>query len=68
MDDLIKTVCAKTGVDAETVQKVATACLDYVKAKVPAPLVGQIEALLAGNNPDILGDVGGALGGLFGKK
>lgn len=68
MDDLIKTVCAKTGVDPETVQKIATACLDYVKAKVPAPLAAQVEAMLSGNSTDILGDVGGALGGLFGKK
>ena len=68
MDDLIKTVCAKTGVDTETVQKVATACLDYLKAKVPAPLVGQIEALVAENSTDTLGALGGVLGGLFGKK
>jgi len=68
MDDLIKTVCAKTGVDADTVKKVATACLDYLKAKVPAPIAAQVETLLAGNSTDILGDVGGALGGLFGKK
>lgn len=68
MNDLIKAVSEKTGVDATTVTKVATACLDYLKAKLPAPLASQVEGLLEGKGPDIGGSVTGALGGLFGKK
>ena len=68
MNELVKAVTEKTGVDAATVTKVATACIDYVKGKLPAPLANQIEGLLSGKTPDIGGSVTDALGGLFGKK
>ena len=68
MNELVKAVTEKTGVDAATVTKVATACIDYVKGKLPAPLASQIEGLLNGQPPDVGGSVTSALGGLFGKK
>ncbi len=60
MDELIKTVSAKTGLPPDKAQQAAEAVLDYLKAKLPAPVAGQIDALLKGGN---LGDLAKGLGG-----
>jgi hypothetical protein len=74
MDELIKLVVAKTGI-SESMAKVAVeTVLSFVKTKLPAPLAGQLEGLLAGSGLASaaagldLGSIGGALGGLFDKK
>jgi hypothetical protein len=40
---------------------------DFLKAKLPAPLAGQIDGLLAGGKAD-LGNLAKGLGGLLGGK
>ncbi|HEX5661819.1 MAG TPA: hypothetical protein VFX59_31725 [Polyangiales bacterium] len=69
MDELIKLVVAKTGI-SESIAKVAVeTVLSFLKTKLPAPVAGQIDGLLAGGAGGLdLGSIGGALGGLFDKK
>jgi hypothetical protein len=41
--------------------------LGYLKDKLPAPVAGQVETALKGDEGS-LGDIAGGLGGLLGKK
>jgi hypothetical protein len=65
MDELVKLVSSKTGVSEEIAQKAVTVVLDYLKDKLPAPIAGQIDGVLAGGGD--VGDLAGKVGGLFGK-
>jgi hypothetical protein len=63
MDELIKLVSAKTGLPAEQSKVAVTTVLGFLKEKLPAPLAGQIDALLAGGMPtDLVSGLGGLLG------
>ncbi len=67
MDELIKMVASKAGINADQAQKAIDTVVGFLKEKLPAPIAGQIDALLKGDVSG-LGDVAGQLGGLFGKK
>jgi hypothetical protein len=60
MDELLKTVQEKTGLDIEQAQGAIEAVIDFIKDKLPAPIAGQIEGLLGGEGGE--GD-----GGIVGK-
>ena len=62
MDELVKSVAEKTGLSEEMAETAVKLVLDYVKDKLPAPVAGQIDALLDGDSTaaDLLG---GLLGG-----
>ena len=62
MDELVKLVAEKTGLSNEMAETAVKLVLDYVKDKLPAPVAGQIDALLDGDSAaaDLLG---GLLGG-----
>jgi hypothetical protein len=68
VDDLIKTVSEKAGINPEQAKSAVNAVFDFVKAKMPM-LGDQLKAMVAGGesggNP--LGDVMSKLGGLLGK-
>lgn len=67
MDELIKKVSERAGINAEQAKKAVEAVADFVKSKYPA-WGGQIDGLLKGegdNNP--LGNIAGKLGGMFGS-
>jgi hypothetical protein len=66
MDELVNLVAKKTGLSPEMSKTVVTLVLDYVKKKLPAPVAGQIDAVLGGSAS--ASGVAGAIGGLFGKK
>ena len=71
MDELIKLVVSKTGLSQEHAKLAVETVLSFLKTKLPAPLAGQIDGLLAGGSAGgglDLGSIGGALGGLFDKK
>ncbi len=71
MDELIKQISAKTGLNADQAKGAADAVINYLKAQLPSPIAGQIDSLLnSGSNADdgAMGSVSGALGGRFGKK
>ena len=72
MDELVKLVAAKVGISPEQAEKAVTTVLGFLKEKLPEPLAGQLDKLVAGGPAGAggidLGAVEGALGGLFGKK
>jgi len=57
----------KFGLNEETAKQVVTTVADFLKAKLPAPVAGQIDRLLAGGTAD-LGSLAKGLGGLLGGK
>jgi hypothetical protein len=74
MDELTKLIVSKTGISEAHARLAVETVLGYLKTKLPAPLAGQLDSIIQGGgsaagglNVDI-GDVGNALGGLFGKK
>jgi hypothetical protein len=62
MDELVKLVVQKTGISEAQARQAVSVILDFLKQRLPAPIASQVDGVL--NNPG----VGGALGGLFGKK
>lgn len=73
MDELVKLVAGKTGLSDGHARLAVDTVLSFLKAKLPAPIAGQIDALLASGgggglgNLDV-GSIGGAIGSLFDKK
>lgn len=61
MDELIKEVAKKTGLSEEKSKEVVQVVLDYIKAKLPAPVAAQVDAFLAGG-----GTISGAAKTFFG--
>ena len=68
MDELIDLVVQKTGIPAETAQTAVETVIGFLKNKLPAPIAGQLDALIAGGNLDAgAGDLLKGLGGLLGR-
>jgi hypothetical protein len=65
MDELVKLLGQRFGLKEDTAKQVVTAVADFLKTKLPAPLAGQIDGLLAGGKTD-LGNLAKGLGGLLG--
>ncbi len=70
MDELANLVAQKAGISTDQARAAVSTVLDFLKQKLPAPIAGQIEGLLAGGSGALgsVGDVAKGLGGLFGKK
>jgi hypothetical protein len=69
MNELVDLIVKKTGIPAATAQTVVNVVLDFLKKKLPAPIAGQIDSVLAGG--DTAKKAEGMLGNvssLFGKK
>jgi nucleoid DNA-binding protein len=61
MDELVKLVSDKTGLNKELSETAVKVVLDYVKKKLPKPVAAQVDMVLgAGSAADMLG---GLLGG-----
>lgn len=67
MDELVKLVSDKVGISEAQARQAVEVVLGYLKDKLPAPVDGQIDALLKGDVSGLAGMAGG-LGGLLGKK
>jgi hypothetical protein len=65
MDELIKLVVEKTGISEEQARGAVATVVTFLKEKLPAPIAGQIDAVLAGSG---VSDALKGIGGLFGKK
>ncbi len=64
MDELVNVVSQKTGLSHDQAQAAAQAVIDYLKTKLPAPVAGQIDAVLKGGGmPDLSKGLGGMFGG-----
>jgi hypothetical protein len=65
MDELVKLVVKKTGLPEAQAKQVVEIVIGFLKGKLPAPIAGQIDGVLASG---AAGNVAQGLGGLFGKK
>ncbi len=64
MEELVNVVSQKTGLPHDQAQAAAQAVIDYLKTKLPAPMAGQLDAMLKGGGmPDLSMGLGGMFGG-----
>ena len=66
MDELVKLVAQKAGISQEQAKTAVEFVIGFLKQKFPAPLAGQIDAILSGGG--LSQDALKGLGGLFDKK
>ena len=65
MDELVKLVSEKVGINEEQARQAVETVVGFLKEKLPEPISGQLEAALEGDLGD-LGDIAGSIGKLFG--
>ncbi|HJZ57520.1 MAG TPA: hypothetical protein VKE74_21300 [Gemmataceae bacterium] len=66
MDELIKMVSEKAGINPEQAKNAVNAVFEFVKNKMP--MIGdQLKAVITGGGGGGLGDIAGKLGGILGK-
>ena len=66
MDELISLVSKKAGITEAQAEKAIDTVLGVLKKNLPAPIAGQIEKALAGEELPDLNDLLSGLGGLLG--
>jgi hypothetical protein len=70
VDQLIKTVSEKSGISEDQARTAVQHVVDFLKDKLPAGLGNQLEGLMSSkpgeSTPDMLGEITGKLGGMFG--
>ncbi|HEY9076397.1 MAG TPA: hypothetical protein VIO61_07625 [Anaerolineaceae bacterium] len=65
MEELVNLVAQKTGLAPDAARTAVNTVLDFLKAKLPAPIANQIDGVLNSGGVD---SVIGGLGGLLGKR
>ena len=65
MEELIKQVTAKAGISEDQARSAITTVLDFVKARLPEPIAGQVDNLVGGGASGAVGDIANKVGGLF---
>ena len=69
MNELVNLIVKKTGIPAATAQTIVNIVLDFLKKKLPAPVAGQLDGLLASDaNVQKAEGMLGNVSNLFGKK
>jgi len=72
MDELVKLVATKVGISPDQAEKAVSTVLGFLKERLPEPVAGQLDSLIAGGSGSAggldIGSVEGALGGFLGKK
>ncbi|NLF00755.1 MAG: DUF2267 domain-containing protein [Anaerolineales bacterium] len=68
MDELVKLVAQKAGIPEKSARTAAETVLNFLKQRLPAPIAGQLDALVAGANADQISSAAAGLGNLLGKK
>lgn len=69
MDELIKQVSSKAGISEDQARSAINTVADFVKARVPASIAGQIENAMKGEGGGLggsVGDIANKVGGLLG--
>lgn len=69
MEELIKQVTAKTGISEEQARGAVTTVLGFLKDKLPAPIAGQLDNVVAGGTDagGGIADMASKVGGMFSK-
>ena len=69
MDEIAKLVAEKTGLSEEKAKVAVETVLGFLKDRLPGPIAGQIDSVLAGEGgAPGLGGVAASLGSILGKK
>lgn len=74
MDELIKQVVEKTGISEAQARTSVETVIGFLKERLPAPIAGQVDGVVAGSAglvggiADRAGEMLGGLGGMFGGK
>jgi len=64
MDEIVKLVVKKTGISEEQAKKAVETVIGFLKTKLPAPIAGQLDAVLKGEGgAGLAGGLGNLLGG-----
>jgi hypothetical protein len=67
MDELVKLVAGKVGISESQAKQAIEVVMGFLKENLPAPIAGQIDAVLKGDLSG-LGGLASGLGGLLGQK
>lgn len=67
MDELIRMVSERAGISEEAARTAVNTVLSFLKDRLPEPLAGQLNSVLSGQKIEG-GDIGGALGGILGRR
>lgn len=65
MDELVKTLCDKTGLPEDKARTAADTVINFIKSKLPSSVSGQLDNALTGQGS---GSITDRLGGILGKK
>lgn len=69
MEQLVKLVSEKAGISEAQAETAVKTVLGFLKDKLPAPLAGQVEQVVAGSSGDSdTDDLNDQMGKLFGRK
>lgn len=60
MDELIKQVAKKAGINEAQAKQAVTVVLNFLKERLPAPIAAQVDAIIA--NPGLAAGLGSILG------
>jgi hypothetical protein len=66
VDELIKRVSEKAGINADQAKTAVMSVLDFIQEKVPG-IGDKIKGLIEGGGDNPLGDIAGKIGGMFKK-
>ena len=68
MNEIIQRLISRTGLSEEQAASAVQVVAGFLKEKLPAPLAGQVDAVLGGGDTAASGALGSAAGALFGKS
>jgi hypothetical protein len=66
MNELINLMVQKTGISQENASERVQMVVDFLKTKLPAPVAGQVDAVLAGDMSGVAGQAAEMLKGKLG--
>lgn len=64
MDELIRMVSERAGIPEDTARTAVQTVIGFLKERLPAPMAGQVDALLSGSGG---GDIAKGLGNILGR-
>jgi hypothetical protein len=62
MDELVRQIQERTGIDEAQARGAAETALNFIKERLPEPMRGQIDGFLSGGAGGNMPDIGGMLG------
>jgi len=66
VDQVVKLIQERTGIDAGQARTAADTVVDFLKDRLPAPIAGQIDSVISGSGGEGTGSPMDKVGGMFG--